>query len=135
MAKRAHRGEDERAKRRLEAISAVLGAALALGTIGIIVWDAVTGDGRPPIIRVEPLGVHEHEVGFLLEILVANEGDETAAQVTVEGTLSRNGEVVETSDTTFDYVAEDSRRRGGLFFSQDPRALDLAVRAKGYVKP
>ncbi len=135
MANRTRPREEEREKRLLEAIAAALGAVVALGTIGVIVWDAATGDGRPPIIRVEPLGVEQHGDRFVVEILVSNEGDATASQVTVEGTLSRNGEAAETSDATFDYVAKHSRRRGGLFFSQDPGALELKVRAKGYVDP
>jgi uncharacterized protein (TIGR02588 family) len=135
MAKAARAREEEREKRRLEAIAAVLGAALALGTIGIIAWDAVTGDSAPPVLVVEALGVHPNDGGFLLEVLVSNRGDETAAQAAIEGTLSQDGEIVETSEATFDYVAEGSTRRGGLFFSKDPRAFDVAVRAKGYVRP
>jgi uncharacterized protein (TIGR02588 family) len=133
MARQAR--EDERGKRRLEAIAAVLGAVLALGTIGVIVWDGFSSSGRPPVIVVQPLGAQASDGGYVLEISVTNAGGEAAAAVVVEGTLSRNGEVVETSDTTFDYVAEASHRRGGLFFSEDPRTLDVSVRAKGFVDP
>jgi uncharacterized protein (TIGR02588 family) len=135
MAKREQHEKEEREKRRLEAISAAIGAVLALATLGIIVWDGFADDGRPPVIVIEALEVHQNESGFIVEISVSNEGDKAAAQVSVEGTLSRGGEIVETSDATFDYVASKSQRRGGLFFSQDPRGFDVKVRPKGYVKP
>ncbi|HEX9903874.1 MAG TPA: TIGR02588 family protein [Propylenella sp.] len=127
--------EDERTKRRLEAIAATAGAILALGTIGIVGWNGVTGDDTPPIVIVEPLGVHEHEDGYVLEVLVFNRGDETAAAVTVEGALRRDGTVVATAEATFDYVARGSRRRGGLYFAEDPRRYDVKVRALGYIEP
>ena len=135
MARRAQRRGNDREKRRLEAIAAALGAVVALGTLGLIMWDALTGDGRPPTVLVERLATQAYEGGFVLEIMVSNIGDETASQLVVEGTLSQDGRVVEESGTTFDYVASDSRRRGGLFFSGDPAAYDVSLRAKGYVRP
>ncbi len=134
MAKRM-KSEDEGAKRVLEAIGGGVGALIALATIGIIVWDGVSGGGTPPLVAVQPGAVHAHANGFVLELSASNSGDATAAQVTVEGTLSREGEIVETSETTFDYLPSGSRRHGGLFFHADPRAHDIAVRAKGYVDP
>ena len=135
MAKRKAPPEDDAAKQRLETAAGILGAILALGTIGIIVWDGIAGEGGPPIVVVEAESVHAGENGFVLELSVFNRGQATAAQVAVEGTLSRDGEVVETSEATFDYVPSGSRRRGGLFFAADPRDHDVAVRAKGYVDP
>jgi uncharacterized protein (TIGR02588 family) len=135
MATRSKQREEEPLKRRLEAIAAALGALMALGTIGVILWDAITGDGDPPVVVIKAREVYEHEDGYVLEIDVLNRGDETGSQVTVEGSLSRDGEVVEESETTFDYVPSRSRRRGGLFFSADPRTHDLMLRAQGYVNP
>jgi uncharacterized protein (TIGR02588 family) len=129
------KSEDEDAKRVLEAIAACVGAFLALATIGIIVWDGISADGTPPIVTVESGAVHAHTNGFVLEISASNSGDATAAEVAVEGTLSREGEIVETSETTFGYLPSGSRSHGGLFFQADPRAHDVAVRAKGYVDP
>ena len=129
------KSEDEDAKRILEAIAAYVGAFLALATIGIIVWDGISADGTPPIVTVESGAVHAHANGFVLEISALNSGDATAAEVAVEGTLSREGEIVETSETTFGYLPSGSRSHGGLFFQADPRAHDVAVRAKGYVDP
>jgi uncharacterized protein (TIGR02588 family) len=107
----------------------------ALVTLGIIVWDGIAGDGSPPEIVVEPLAVHAHEGGYVVELLVENRGDTTAAAVAVEGTLARAGAAVETSTASFDYVPSRSQRRGGLFFTADPREYDATVRATGYAEP
>jgi uncharacterized protein (TIGR02588 family) len=134
MANRSNRAE-ERVKQRLEAISGAIGAILAIGTLGVIVWDGIRGDGGPAKVTVEPLAVHAHEGGFVLEITVFNSGDEAAAAVVIQGELSREGTVIAESETTFDYVASGSRRRGGLFFPDDPRNYQVTVRALGYAEP
>jgi len=127
--------EDSRGKLWLEGIAASLGALLALGTIGIILWDEWRGEGLPPDVTVEARGVQEGRGGFMLKVLADNHGDRTAAQVVVEGQLRRGGEVVATSETTFDYVPSHSHREGGLFFAEDPRGFEVQLRAKGYVDP
>jgi uncharacterized protein (TIGR02588 family) len=43
--------------------------------------------------------------------------------------------VVETSETTFDYVPSRSQREGGLVFTADPRGYALTLQAKGYIEP
>ena len=135
----AKRGEPEeparRAKRRLEAASALVGAALAAATLAVIIWDGVGGEGRPALVNLQAGAVHPHAAGFVVEVVAHNAGDETAADLLVEGTLMRGEEAVETSEATFDYVPSQSRRRGGLVFSQDPRRFELKLRAKGYVEP
>jgi uncharacterized protein (TIGR02588 family) len=127
--------QESEAKRRLETIAAVFGAVVALGTLGLIVWDGWTAGDAPPFVTVDSLRVHEQEGGFVLEILASNRGGEAAAQVLVEGELHDAGRVVETSETTFDYVPRQSERRGGLFFREDPRTHEVRLRALGYVDP
>ncbi len=126
---------ESEAKRRLEAIAAVFGAAVALGTLGLIVWDGWKASGAPPFIEVKALEVHEQAGGFVLEILASNRGGEAAAQVLVEGELHDAARVVETSEATFDYVPRQSERLGGLFFKADPRAHEVRLRALGYADP
>ena len=36
---------------------------------------------------------------------------------------------------TLDYLPQDSERRGGLFFTEDPAAYELVLRAQGYAEP
>lgn len=127
--------QESPAKRRPEAIAASIGAALALATIGVIVWDGIADAGRPALITLNAGAVHEHAQGFVVEIVAKNSGDETAAELLVEGELRQGSETLETSEATFDYVPSRSSRRGALYFSADPREHELELRPKGYREP
>jgi uncharacterized protein (TIGR02588 family) len=135
MTKRERNGENEETKLLLESVAGAVGGILAIGTIAILLWDGVTNRHRPPIVVVEARNMHAVESGFVLEIVAMNRGDEPASQVRVEGTLGAAGEIVETSETVFDYVPGGSRRTGGLFFAADPSGHEVELRAKGYVDP
>lgn len=119
----------------LEWVSAGVGLALTFGLIGVIGWEAMNADNSPPAVTVERLGVTRAAAGYVLEIEVANTGGSPAAQVAVEGELTRPDGETETAQATFDYVPDHSVRKGGLFFAGDPRAGTLRLQAKGYVEP
>ena len=53
----------------------------------------------------------------------------------MEGELRSGAGSVETSDTTIEYVPPHSERKGGLFFTSDPRQHELRLRAKGFEQP
>jgi uncharacterized protein (TIGR02588 family) len=71
----------------------------------------------------------------LVEFRALNEGGRTAAGLTIEGELRNGTKVVESSDTTLEYLPSHSERSGGLFFTADPREYQLELRAKGYETP
>ena len=123
------------AKQQLEFIAALIGAALTLATLGIIVWDGIQEEGRPALVTLRAEAVHPHAGGFVVEIVAENAGDDTAADLLIEGLLMQGGEAVETSEATFDYVPSRSERRGGLIFAQDPAMFQLKLQAKGYIEP
>lgn len=123
------------AKQQLEFIAALIGAALTLATLGIIVWDGIQEEGRPALVTLRAEAVHPHEAGFVVEVVAENSGDDTAADLLIEGSLMQGGEAVETSEATFDYVPSRSERRGGLIFAQDPAMFQLKLQAKGYIEP
>jgi uncharacterized protein (TIGR02588 family) len=135
MPKKPAPREESRAKRRLETIAAAIGAILAVATLAIIAWDGIADQGRPALITLRAEAVHPHENGFVIEIVAHNGGDDTAAELLVEGALQQGGEIVETSEVLFDYVPSRSSRRGALYFRQDPRQFALQLRAKGYREP
>jgi uncharacterized protein (TIGR02588 family) len=64
-----------------------------------------------------------------------NVGQKTAADVTIAGTLLDDAAVVETTQTTFQYLPPRSERRAGLFFVRDPRKFKLEMRPQGYRAP
>jgi uncharacterized protein (TIGR02588 family) len=113
----------------------LLGLILILGSIGFALYEAIAGDSSPPNVTVQVEAILPVQNGFLVEFRVINEGGTTAAGLMVEGELRNGAEVVETSDTTIDYLPSHSERAGGLFFTQDPRQYELQLRAKGYETP
>ncbi len=123
------------AKQKLEIVAASIGAVLAAGTLGVIVWDGLRDEGRPALISLRVESVHQHDGGFVVEILASNNGDATAAGLLVEGSLTRGEQIVETSEATFDYVPSRSERHGGLNFGLNPALYTLRLQAKGYAEP
>ena len=113
----------------------LLGLVLVLGSIGLALYEAVVGDSSPPNVTVKVEGIIPAQNGFLVEFRVLNEGGTTAAGLTVEGELRNGTEILETSETTIEYVPSRSERTGGLFFTRDPGQYELELRAKGYEMP
>lgn len=120
-----------------ERVAALLGLLLVLGALGLLLYEGLSGDGAPPDIeiRVESIRAQPSGSGYLVEIVAANRGGQTGAEVRVSGELLQDGQAVETSTAVFDYIPDRSERRGGLFFRRDPRAYALQLRATGYVEP
>jgi uncharacterized protein (TIGR02588 family) len=133
--KRAGRERKRRRTPILEWIAAAIGLVLALAVTGLVAWDALNQDGAPPHILVEARTVTAFDAGFVLEVRLRNVANATAAQVAIEGVLSRGGQTVETARATFDYLPGNSVRHGGLFFSNDPRGYVVSLRALGYAEP
>ena len=114
---------------------AALGVLFVLGSFTMLLRESFVGG--PPVaeitVRVDEIRPSAH--GYLVSLKIENSGNGTAAALGVEGVLTRDGKNVETSLVTVDYVAAGSERDAALFFSNDPRQGELAVRAKGYIEP
>jgi len=108
---------------------------MAAAVISMLIWDIARDDGRPPVIAAEAGRVTASAVGFTVEIKVRNRSPATAARVEIEGTLRRDAMPVETSRVVMDYIPGHSTRRGGLFFTSDPRRSQLTLRPLGYAQP
>jgi len=108
----------------LEWIAAALGLILILAVMAAIARDAFNpGTGLAPDLTVTATRLRPTGTGFLLEFEARNASPITAAQVTIEGKLPGG----ETSTATIDYVPGRSTRRGGLYFGEDPRGVELRV--------
>jgi uncharacterized protein (TIGR02588 family) len=118
-----------------EWLVAGIGALLVTGTIGYLVVQALWRDQTPPDVRVVALRVLALEHNHLVEFRAVNAGSEPAAELLVEGELVGPDGPVETAEATLDYLPPASHRDGGLFFSRDPSAFELRLRAKGYARP
>ncbi|MBD0306030.1 MAG: hypothetical protein ICV76_05695 [Nitrospiraceae bacterium] len=119
----------------VEWVAAGLGLLLLLGTLGFLGYKEFTETSTPPDVTVHVETIQPARTGYLVTIRAVNHGGQTAAGLWVSGTLRDGGTAVETSRARFQYVPAESERRGGLYFSRDPRALELSLRAEGYERP
>ena len=119
----------------LEWIAAIIGFVLVAGSIAVLLSEAITQQAAPPDIVVQVEEIVELETQFLVRFVAQNQGGQTAANVTIEGTLVQNGETLETATTSLDYVPDASTHSGGLYFQLDPGDYDLEVIATGYEEP
>lgn len=118
-----------------EWVVAGVGLVLLLASLAYLGFHALQGPQTPPAPRIELLGVHGQEGQFLARIRVRNQGTQTAAGLTVAGTLKQGDQTLEESETELDYLPGGSSREAGLFFTRDPRTAQLELSAKGYRKP
>ncbi len=118
----------------LEWVVAGLGLVLVAFTVAFMLFQTFSGGDLPPQVTLRVLETKRSGDGFLVLIEAHNVGDEAAAELGVEGTVTRGGKTVETSETTFDFLPAESVREGGLFFSEDPRG-SLSLRALGFREP
>ena len=119
----------------LEWIVGAVGLVIVVVLISFLIYEALTESKQPPTIVVNTISVDSAGESYLVRFELNNTGSITGADVTIEGTLSSNGEVVETSQVTVPYVPPHSVREGGLYFSENPAQYDLQIRALGYRVP
>jgi uncharacterized protein (TIGR02588 family) len=118
-----------------EWIVAAIGLVLVASVIGLLLYEAIAGSRLPPDVKLSVDSVVQSRNGFLAKITAVNEGGITAEGVDIEGELKRGTETIERSRTTIDYLPPRSEKKAGLFFTHDPRQLDLQVRSFGYEEP
>jgi uncharacterized protein (TIGR02588 family) len=118
----------------LEWLASGLGLLMALCVFGFIGWQTLDDATSPPAITVTSAEVAQIAGGYRVIFEAHNVGGEAAAQVRIEGMVSGSGSP-ETSSVTLDYIPGHSRRKGGLFFTQNPQSGTLTLRAAGFAKP
>jgi len=118
-----------------EWIIAGLGLILVIGSISVTFYRANTEKSTPPIISISLDSISQTEYGFLVQFSVKNTGNQTAADLNIEGVLKNGEEIEETSTMSFTYAPANSNRQGGLFFTKNPNELELQIRALGYSVP
>jgi uncharacterized protein (TIGR02588 family) len=123
--------------RRWQAVTATLGGVLVAAALGYLAWGLVTQVETPPAVsvRLDAVQPQPESRSFLVTFTAANRGGSTAGSVLVTGELRQDGRTVETGEVVIDYLPANSERRGGLFFTRDPRGLELVLKPAGYVEP
>jgi uncharacterized protein (TIGR02588 family) len=115
--------------------AAGVGLALVVAAVVFMLYKGFARDGAPPQVVIETESIVQHRGGYLVTIRAVNRGDVTAADVKVEGQLQGASGVAETSEMTFQFLPPNSERKGGLFFTKNPRDFELKLMPKGYEVP
>jgi uncharacterized protein (TIGR02588 family) len=122
---------------RSEWIVAVFSLLLVLGAIGYLVYDTLTSPRLPADIRVSADTVIDGQGNYIVRFAARNVGGSTGASVLIAGELhpATNDSSIERSTATLRFIPGNSTRRGGLFFTHDPRTYRLVLRAEGFSAP
>jgi uncharacterized protein (TIGR02588 family) len=120
-----------------EWVVAALGLLLVVASMTVLLHEAWTSPSLPPQPQIRVLGIEPRrdQAGFLVRLQVHNRSGATAANLRIEGELKQGDEVLERSETEFQYLPGRSSREAGLFFTRDPRALRLELSARSFQKP
>lgn len=118
-----------------EWLAAGTGLVLTLVVIGYLVFDGLTAGDGPPALSVTSQPAQAIFGGYVLPLTVRNDGDATAADVEVHGTLQRDGAVIEERRARFASVAAEGEARGGLVFQTNPRDYRVRLEVQGYAEP
>ena len=120
----------------IEWIAGALGLVLTVALLGFIGWRALTGEEHsPPELELRVERVVRAGDAYVAQFVAHNRSPQTAEGVGIEGELSVATGEPERSTATFDYIPGGSSVRGGLYFSSDPGAGSLRLRALGYTRP
>ena len=117
-----------------EKVIGALSAAVILGLMAFLAVRALGNDRSPPDIVVEMRAVTQVGTGWLVQVEATNLGHSAAAHLEIVGELPAAGGVEQRS-VVLDYVPPRSSRQAGLYFTGDPRARPLTLRAVGYQSP
>ncbi|HEV7323336.1 MAG TPA: TIGR02588 family protein [Ensifer sp.] len=118
----------------VEWLTGSVSAVFVIALIGWIGFNAATQGNGPPDLTVTIISVEKRAGGYLVMFDAQNAADRTAAGVVVRGEITSGDTVVETAETTLDYVPMQSSARGGLIFRNDPEGRSRLF-ATGFSEP
>ena len=104
--------------------------------LGYLLGLGASVDGRSPRFSISVENVEQTGNVFQMQVVVTNEGDVTASDVTLRGVLRRDVGADEARELRSDYLPQRSQRRGTFLFEQDPRSgATMHLSVTSYVEP
>ena len=105
-----------------------------LTAIVVLIALQIPGPDVVPKPKARVQGVREVDRQFHVDVVVANNGDRTAANVQVSATLDIRGRSF-ASDQTVDFLAGSEAVELVFIFKDDPAKGQLTVDVTGYARP
>lgn len=118
-----------------EKVVGSIGCALIVLTIGYLFWTAITNSDTPPVIEFEVTQIEKLADGYLVNVMVRNQGQRAVTRLNVEARLEGSEETLEQSTTSIDYLAAKSRQEVGFYFTENLERHELVFQALNYQKP
>lgn len=136
MSQEAERADEQRGRSPAELATLVISIAIVAAVAITITVLYVRGQETPPMLRAEPRleQVWQTDDRFNLPVIVSNDGDRTAEEVSVEAELVRDGET-ETAAFTLAFLAGRDKGTGFVLFASDPRDGELTVKVTSFREP
>lgn len=120
----------------LEWVMFGVGSVLLLGTLGLLVYEALKFEDEPPHITVDIGSTDARRGTYGVPVTVRNTGGETASSVEIQITAFFSGGVQQQGHITFDFVPTHSTAKGWVTFERPPSASDsIRARVLGYRLP
>ena len=120
----------------VEWVVGIFSALLLVALIAFLLDRALSADGRPPRLSVAIEGIERTQGGTVVWIVLANDGDGTAAAVRVQAARKDARGDDARREIEFDYVASQAVRRGAFLFADAQiSASDLDVEVVSFVEP
>ena len=112
-----------------------VGLVLLLASVAYFAWFAGSGPVATPAPRIEVTGIEQQGARYVVLVRVRNPSRSPVAELKVTGTLKRQGNAVEETETQFAFIPGASLREGALFFTRNPREFELELAPKSFQKP
>ncbi len=119
----------------LEWVIFAFSLVLVLGTLGILIYEAISL-GKKPADPQMRLGTAEAHAGyFAVPVTIENRGDETVENVHLAVELKLPGGASERGEFDLPYLPRRATRHAWVTFRHDPREGKLEPMILGYQKP
>ena len=117
-----------------EWVSLGLSIAIVGGLAGILIRDAVTGNGpyAVPNVRVMTHQIQQRGGTWIVPVLVENPASQTLRDLDIELFYARPGQEPRSDTTTIDYLGRECSESIYFYLQQDPKGLELKARAVHY---
>jgi uncharacterized protein (TIGR02588 family) len=104
-------------------------------TVALLVRGAMTSSSERPELAVTSGPASRVAAGYLVPVVVTNEGDVTAEQARIRVALLSGTNEVEAAELLIAFVPRGSSREGSVLFRRDPACCVIVARAVAYENP